>query len=75
MKIYVVLYQDLWLETCKVSQEAYKTLQEARMFCEMRLGIYLQPSNPAIYIKNEDNRFVYGNSVTKQQFTIVEVTV
>ena len=75
MKIYVVLYQDLWLNTCKVSQEGYKTLSEAQTFCEKRLGIDVKPDNPDIYIEDLGNRFVYSNISTKSKFTIVEVTV
>ena len=75
MKAYVVLYQDLWLNSCKVSQEGYKTLSEAQTFCEKRLGIDVKPDNTAICIEDLGNRFVYGNIATKEKYTIVEVTV
>ena len=73
MKVYVILYQDLWLNTCKVSQEGYKTLSEAQTFCEQRLGMDVKPNNPAVFVS--DNRYVYSNGVTKEKYTIVEVTV
>ena len=72
-KVYVILYQDLWLNTCKVSQEGYKTLSEAQSFCEKRLGMDIKPENPAIFVS--DNQHVYSNGVTKDKYTIVEVTV
>lgn len=75
MKVYVILYQDLWLNTCKVSQEGYKTLSEAQTFCEKRLGIDVKPDNPAIYIEDLGNRFVYSKISTKEIYTIVEVTI
>ena len=63
MKVYVVLYQDLWLKTCKVSQEGYKTLEEAQAFCESRLGT----------CKKSD--YVYDTGITSTSYTIVEVTI
>lgn len=75
MKVYVVLYQDFWLNTCKVSQEGYKTLSEAQTFCEKRLGMDVKPSKPAIYVEGIGTKFIYGNGVTKEKYTIVEVTV
>ena len=72
-KVYVILYQDLWLNTCKVFQEGYKTLSEAQTFCEKRLGMDVKPGNPAIFVS--DNRHVFSNGVTKDKYTIVEVTV
>lgn len=75
MKVYVILHQDLWLNTCKVSQEGYKTLSEAQAFCEKRLGMDVKPNNPAICVANIGGKFVYSNGVTKDEYTIVEVTV
>lgn len=75
MKVYVILYQDLWLNTCKVSQEGYKTLSEAQTFCEKRLGMDVNPENPAIFVEGTGNKFIYSNAVTKDKYTIVEVTV
>ena len=78
MKVYVILYQDLQLNTCKVSQEGYKTLSEAQTFCKKRLGMDVNPENPAIQITSFDNQFVYrerSNGATKEKYTIVEVTV
>ena len=72
MKVYVVLYQDLWLNTAKVSQQGYKNLQDAQAFCMNQLGVREHPNNPALYQKGE---YVFGNSVTKDKYTIVEVTV
>ena len=74
-KVYVVLYQDLWLNTSKVSQEGYKTLEEAQTYCKVALGMDTSPDNPAFYRRGADNQYVFGNSVTKQRLTIVEVTV
>lgn len=77
-KVYVILYQDLWLNTCKVSQEGYKTLSEAQAFCEKRLGMDVKPNNPAVRVVVSDNQFVYreySNGVTKEKYTIVEVTI
>lgn len=73
MKVYVVLYQDSWLNTCKVSQEGYKRLQDAQAFCKKQLGALEQPTNPALY--QQMCGYIYGNSVTKEKYTIVEVTV
>ena len=73
MKVYVVLYQDLWLNTCKVSQEGYKRLQDAQEFCRNRLGVHEHPNNPALY--QQMGGHVFGNGVTKEKYTIVEVTV
>lgn len=75
MKMYVILYQDLWLNSAKVSQEGYKTLAEAQAYCRASLGMDSQPNNPAFYQGGANNQYVFGNSVTKQQLTIVEVTV
>ena len=75
MKVYVILYQDLWLQTCKVSQEGYKTLFEAQEFCRARLGVDDYPDNLALYSRGDDGGWVFGNSATKQQYTIVEVAV
>ena len=75
MKVYVVLYQDLWLNTCKVSQEGYKTLYEAQTFCEKRLSMAVNPENPDIYVEGTGDKFIYGNSVTEEKYTVVEVTV
>lgn len=72
LKVYVILYQDLWLNTCKVSQEGYKTLAEAQEFCKDRLGMHVYPNNPAFY---GDDTWTFGNGVTKQKYTIVEVTI
>lgn len=74
-KVYVILYQDLWLNTCKVSQEGYKTLSEAQAFCEKRLGMDVKPENPAIFVEVTGGRYIYSNGVTKEKYTIVEVTV
>ena len=74
MKVYVILYQDLQLNTCKVSQEGYKTLSEAQTFCEKRLSMDVNPAHVVV----SDNQFVYreySNGVTKEKYTIVEVTV
>lgn len=65
MTVYVILYEDLWLNTSKVSQEAYSSLAEAQAFCEERVG----PNGTVI------NEHVYFTATTKQQYTIVEVTV
>ena len=75
MKVCVILYQDLRLTTCKVSQKGYKTLFEAQGFCRARLGLDDLPDNPALYSRGDDGGWVFGNSATKQQYTIVEVTV
>lgn len=75
MKVYVVLYQDLWLNTAKVSQQGYKTLAEAQRYCEAALGMEAAPNNPAFYRSGANNQYVFGNSVTKQKLTIVEVAV
>ena len=72
MKFYVVLYQDLWLNSSKVSQEGYQYLWQAQKFCKSQLKWDEYPDNPALY---ERNGHVYGNSITKQKYTIVEVTV
>ena len=71
-KVYVILYQDLWLNTCKVSQEGYKRLCDAQAFCKNRLGMYEHPNNPALYQQGEH---VFGNGATKEKYTIVEVTI
>lgn len=75
MKVYVILYKDFRLNTCRVSQEGYKTLSEAQTFCEKRLGIDVSSKNPAIYIEDDGDKFVYGNIATKEKYTIVEVTI
>lgn len=75
MRVCVVLYQNLRLNTCKVSQEGYKALAEAQTFCEKRLGMDVNPENPAIYVEGTGDKFIYGNSVTKEKYTVVEVTV
>lgn len=62
MKIYVVLYQDLWLKSCKVSQEGYRTLKEAQAFCLGRTGIE----------QKNDHEFY---TATKEKYTIVEVAI
>lgn len=62
-KVYIILYQDLWLKTCKVSQEGYKTLEEAQAFCNSRLGV--KPKND----------YEYYTIATQEKYTIVEVTV
>ena len=72
-KVYVILYQDLWLKTCKVSQEGYKTLEEAQAFCKQQLGALEHPNNPALY--QQMGGYIYGNGVTQEKYTIVEVTV
>ena len=74
MKVYVILYQDC-LNSCKVSQEGYKTLSEAQAFCEKRLGMDVDPENPAIFVEGTGDKFIYSNAVTAEKFTIVEVTV
>ena len=51
MKVYVVLYQDLWLNTCKVSQEGYKKLSEAIDFCKGRLGVQSWADLPSIVVR------------------------
>ena len=71
-KVYVVLYQDLWLNTCKVSQEGYKRLCDAQAFCKNRLGMYEHPNNPALH---QESEYIFSNGVTKERYTIVEVTV
>lgn len=63
MKIHVVLYQNLWLEVCKVSQEGYRTLKEAQAFCLGRVGI------------KQRNDYEFYNIATQENYTIVEVTV
>ena len=75
MKVYVILYQDLCLNSCKVSQEGYKTLSEAQAFCEKRLGMDVNPENPAIFVEGTGDKFIYSNAFTAEKFTIVEVTV
>ena len=76
MRVFVILYQDLWLNTCKVSQEGYTTLEQAQRFCKERLGIVPEKSNPAIYIsQSPDGKYVFGNGVTQEKYTIVEVTI
>ena len=75
MKVFVVLYQDLWLKTSKVSQEGYRTLEQAQQYCKVALGMDSHPNNPAFYQGGANNQYVFGNSVTKQRLTIVEVTV
>lgn len=75
MKVYVILYEDLWLNTAKVSQEGYRTLSKAQKYCETSLGMDIHPENPAFYRGGANNQYVFGNSVTKQRLTIVEVSV
>lgn len=71
-KAYVILYHDAWLNSHKVSQQAYKTLPEAQHFCRDRLGMDEHPNNPALC---GDRVYTFGNGVTKQYYTIVEVTI
>lgn len=71
--VYVVLYQDLWLKTCKVSQQGYKTLEEAQTFCKNSLGVPEHPNNPALY--QQFCGHVFGNGATQEKYTIVEVTI
>ena len=75
MKVYVILCEDLWLNTYKVSQEGYKTLEDARAFCRERVGLTSDGTNPAAHAFCTENHWVYANSVTKDKYTIVEVTV
>ena len=75
MKVYVILCEDLWLNTYKVSQEGYKTLEDARVFCRERVGLTSDGTNPAAHAFCTENHWVYANSVTKDKYTIVEVTV
>lgn len=75
MKVFVVLYQDLWLNTSKVSQEGYKTLEDAQRYCITALGMDTHPNNPVFYRGGANNQYVFGNGVTKQKLTIVEVTI
>lgn len=76
MTVYVVLYQDLRLNTCKVSQEGYKKLSEAVDFCKSRMGVQSWADLLAIYSsQSSEGKWVFGNSATKQQYTIVEVTI
>lgn len=35
----------------------------------------VKPKNPAIFVKKTDGRYIYSNGVTKDKYTIVEVTV
>lgn len=35
----------------------------------------VNPENPAIYLEGTGTKFIYGNGVTKEKYTIVEVTV
>ena len=63
MKIYVVLYQNLWLEVCKVSQEGYRTLTEAQAFCLGRVDI------------KQRNDYEFYNIATQENYTIVEVSI
>ena len=63
MKVYVVLYQDLWLKACKVSQEGYRTLKEAQAFCLGRVGI------------KQKNDYEFYTIATQEKYTIVEVTI
>ena len=74
MKVYVILYQD-WLNSCKVSQEGYKTLSEAQAFCEKRLGMDVRPDNSAIFVEDTGDKFIYSNAFTAEKFTIVEVSI
>ena len=50
-------------------------LSEAQTFCEKRLGMDVNPENPAIFVEGTGNKFIYSNVVTKDTYTIVEVTV
>ena len=75
MKVYVILCEDLWLQTYKVSQEGYNTLAEAQAFCRDRVGIKEDSHNPAAYEFRTGPQWVYVNSVTKQKYIIVEVTI
>ena len=74
MKVYVILYEDLWLNNCKVSQKGYKTLKEAQQFCRQRVGLDVNPNNPAVTVMGPGEDYVFINGVTKQKYTIVEVT-
>ena len=71
--MYVVLHQDLWLNTSKVSQEGYTRLCDAQAFCKNRLGMYEHPNDPALH--QSESGYVFSNGVTKDKYTIVEVTV
>ena len=75
MKLYVVLYEDLWLGTAKVSQEGYKTLKEAQQFCRQRVGLDTNPQNLAVTVMGPGDDWVFIQGVTKQKYTIVEVSV
>lgn len=35
----------------------------------------VSPENPAIYVKDTGDKFIYGNGATKEKYTIVEVTI
>lgn len=72
IRVYVILYQDLWLNTSKVSQEGYKRLCDAQAFCKNRLGMYEHPNNPALH---QESEYIFSNGVTKERYTIVEVTI
>lgn len=62
-KVYIILYQDLWLKTCRVSQEGYKTLKEAQAYCISRIGVKAK------------NDYEYYTIATQEKYTIVEVTI
>ena len=65
MRVYVILYRDLWLKTCKVSQEGFKNLSEAQKFCLERVG-----DNG---VKHSEYKF--QTLVTQELYEIVEVII
>lgn len=75
MKLYVILYEDLWLNTAKVSQEGYKTLKEAQAYCRKCVGLDTHPHNLAVTVMGPGDDWVFIQNVTKQRYTIVEVSV
>lgn len=73
MRVYVILYEDLRLNNCKVSQKGYKTLREARQFCRQRVGLDVRPDNPAVAVMDPGEDYVFINGITSQKYTIAEV--
>lgn len=69
MECYVVMCEDLTLDTNKVSQEGYRTLEEAQQFCKERT---MEPEGGQYELNDS---WVWGNWATSYRYVITLVRV
>ena len=68
MKVYVVMCESrgYYNPVAKVSQQGYKTLEEAQAFCRSRYSMFREIEEVSPYIYKDGNDYTY---------TIVEVDI